>query len=106
MGWLRNLVLRWGARNFSLVCPHCRQPASPRAFRRGRYRLGEEKLVCEQCGEASVVTFWRFEGLSEQPGGCGGEASADPSLANSHRRLTTSSGSSLPHPVSIGSRPD
>lgn len=26
--------------------------------------LGDEKLVCEQCGTASVVTFWRFEGLS------------------------------------------
>lgn len=26
--------------------------------------LGDEKLVCEQCGTTSVVTFWRFEGLS------------------------------------------
>jgi hypothetical protein len=26
--------------------------------------LGEEKLVCEHCGTASLVTFWRFEGLS------------------------------------------
>jgi hypothetical protein len=26
--------------------------------------LGDEELVCEQCGTTSVVTFWRFEGLS------------------------------------------
>lgn len=26
--------------------------------------LGDEKLVCEHCGTTSVVTFWRFEGLS------------------------------------------
>ncbi len=26
--------------------------------------LGDEKLVCEHCRETSVVTFWRFEGLS------------------------------------------
>lgn len=26
--------------------------------------LGDEELVCDQCGESSVVTFWRFEGLS------------------------------------------
>lgn len=26
--------------------------------------LGDEKLTCEECGETSVVTFWRFEGLS------------------------------------------
>jgi hypothetical protein len=62
--WLRHLVLRWRARNFSLVCPRCRHPASSPMFRRGRYMLGDEKLVCEECGETSVVTFWRFEGLS------------------------------------------
>jgi hypothetical protein len=85
VGWLRNLFLRWGVRNFSLVCPQCRHPASPAAFRRGRYRFGEDMLVCEQCGEASAVTFWRFEGLSQQPGGCGGEAFTGPPLANSRR---------------------
>jgi hypothetical protein len=26
--------------------------------------LGDEQLVCDACGETSVVTFWRFEGLS------------------------------------------
>lgn len=26
--------------------------------------LGDETLVCEECGESSLVTFWRFEGLS------------------------------------------
>ena len=64
VNWLRHLVLRWGARNFSLVCPHCRRPASSVVFKRGRFMLGDEKLVCEQCGNTSVVTFWRFEGLS------------------------------------------
>lgn len=64
VSWLRHLVLRWGARNFSLACPHCRHPASSLTFRRARFMLGEEELVCEECGEASVVTFWRFEGLS------------------------------------------
>ncbi|WP_164933702.1 hypothetical protein [Bradyrhizobium guangzhouense] len=33
-------------------------------YKRGRFKLGDESLVCEQCGEASVVTFWRFEGLA------------------------------------------
>jgi len=64
VNWLRHLVLRWGARNFSLVCPHCRHPASSPTFRRGRYMLGDETLCCEHCGVTSVVTFWRFEGLS------------------------------------------
>ena len=64
VNWLRHLVVRWGARNFSLVCPHCRRPASSLAFKRGRFMLGDENLVCEQCGKTSVVTFWRFEGLS------------------------------------------
>ncbi|UGX96826.1 hypothetical protein G6321_00017475 [Bradyrhizobium barranii subsp. barranii] len=68
MSWLRHLVLRWGARNFSLTCPHCRHPASSSSFKRARFMLGDEKLVCEECGETSVVTFWRFEGLSSRPG--------------------------------------
>ncbi|MFT4119992.1 hypothetical protein [Bradyrhizobium sp.] len=28
--------------------------------------LGDDKLACEQCGETSLVTFWRFEGLSSR----------------------------------------
>lgn len=32
MGWWRDLMLRWGARKFELVCPHCRTPASDFAF--------------------------------------------------------------------------
>ncbi|WP_314960459.1 hypothetical protein [Bradyrhizobium cosmicum] len=66
MNWLKHLVLRWGARNFSLVCPRCRHPASSTTFRRGRFMLGDEKLSCEECGEDSVVTFWRFEGFSSR----------------------------------------
>ncbi len=27
--------------------------------------LGDEQLVCEECNQASNVTFWRFEGLSQ-----------------------------------------
>jgi hypothetical protein len=64
VNWLRHLVQRWGARHFSLVCPQCRRPASSLVFRRERFKLGDEKLVCEQCGQTSLVTLWRFEGLS------------------------------------------
>jgi hypothetical protein len=45
--------------------------------------LGEEQLACEACGEASVVTFWRFEGLSDPPAGCAGEAQTYRSPVNS-----------------------
>ncbi len=81
VNWLKHLVLRLGARNFSLVCPRCQQPASSLTFRRGRYMLGDEMLACEHCGETSLVTFWRFEGLSGEPG-CS-EAGRHESLANS-----------------------
>ncbi|WP_128950907.1 hypothetical protein [Bradyrhizobium guangzhouense] len=64
MNWLRHLAQRWGARHLPLVCPQCQQPASSHVYKRGRFKLGDESLVCEQCGEASVVTFWRFEGLA------------------------------------------
>jgi hypothetical protein len=83
VNWLRHLVLRWSARHFSLVCPHCRRPASPPTFKRGRFMLGDQKLSCEQCGETSVVTFWRFEGLSRRPE-CA-EATGREPLANSPR---------------------
>jgi hypothetical protein len=76
-------VLRWGARNCPLACPHCRRPASPFEFRRARYMLGDERLICDQCGETSVVTFWRFEGLSCRPDGS--EAGRAAPLANSGR---------------------
>jgi hypothetical protein len=33
-------------------------------YKRGRFMLGDESLVCEECGGTSVVTFWRFEGLA------------------------------------------
>jgi hypothetical protein len=39
--------------------------ASPTTFQHGRYMLGDEQLVCEECNQASNVTFWRFEGLSQ-----------------------------------------
>jgi hypothetical protein len=67
VNWIRNLFLRWDARNYLLVCPNCKTAASAEAFRRGRYMLGEQKLTCERCGEASLVTLWRFEGLSLRP---------------------------------------
>lgn len=80
VNWLRHLGLRWGARNISLACPRCRHPASSPTFRRGRFMLGDEQLVCEECGETSVVTFWRFEGLS-----CGAESMPRAPLPNSRR---------------------
>ncbi|UVO39466.1 hypothetical protein KUL72_14485 [Bradyrhizobium arachidis] len=43
--------------------------------------LGDEKLVCEQCGTTSVVTFWRFEGLSCH--GEGGDPGKPERLADS-----------------------
>jgi hypothetical protein len=67
VSFLRHLALRWSTRNFSLVCPHCQHPASFPTFRRARFMLGDETLVCQHCRETSVVTFWRFEGLSCQP---------------------------------------
>jgi len=81
VNWLRHLVLRWGARNLSLVCPHCRHPASSPTLRRGRYMLGDETLLCDHCGVTSVVTFWRFEGLScraDRPEARRAEALPDP----------------------------
>jgi hypothetical protein len=81
VNWLRHLAQRWGARHFLLVCPQCQQPASSLVFRRGRFKLGDETLVCEECGVASVVTFWRFEGLS-----CCG----DPNSAGRHELLSNS----------------
>jgi hypothetical protein len=45
--------------------------------------LGDEKLPCEQCGRTSVVTFWRFEGLSCRPDRA--EAKGRRPLANSSR---------------------
>jgi hypothetical protein len=65
VNWLRIFIQRWETRNLSLVCPHCKGLASAATFRRGRYRLGDEELVCEECREASNVTLWRFEGLSQ-----------------------------------------
>lgn len=43
--------------------------------------LGDDKLGCDQCGETSVVTFWRFEGLSYR---------ADCSKAGQHKSLANS----------------
>ena len=64
VNWLRHLAQRWGARHLPLVCPQCQQPASSHVYKRGRFMLGDENLLCEECGETSVVTFWRFEGLA------------------------------------------
>jgi hypothetical protein len=66
---LRNLILRWTQRNQKLVCPHCKRPASSRTFKRGRYLLAEEELVCDQCGEASPAAFWRYHGLASPSDG-------------------------------------
>jgi Zn ribbon nucleic-acid-binding protein len=65
VNWLRLIIERWKTRNLGLVCPHCKGLASAATFRRGRYMLGDKDLVCEECREASNVTLWRFEGLSQ-----------------------------------------
>jgi hypothetical protein len=66
---LRNLALRWMERNRKLTCPHCRRPASAETFKRGRYLLAQEELVCELCHEVSPVAFWRYHGLSDPTDG-------------------------------------
>ena len=73
----------WENTDDTVPCPHCRRPASSLAFKRGRFMLGEENLVCEQCDETSLVTFWRFEGLSGQPG-CTGARQGGPLANSSH----------------------
>jgi hypothetical protein len=88
VGWWRDLMLRWGARKFELVCPHCRTPASDFAFKRGRYMLGDQELSCEQCGQTSRVTLWRFEGLSDPPAGCGRVAKVSVEKASVENRLS------------------
>jgi len=64
VSWIQTLVQRWRSRNLTLVCPNCRKATSLEAFRRARYRLGDDELTCEQCDKASNVTLWRFAGLS------------------------------------------
>jgi transposase-like protein len=65
VGFFHDLIVRWEMRKLKLSCPHCKSPASPRTFGRARYMRGDDTLVCERCDEASLVTFWRFEGLSK-----------------------------------------
>ena len=65
VNWLRILMQRREMRKLRLVCPHCKRPASDAAFQRGRHMHGDETLVCEHCHEAGNVTFWRFEGFSQ-----------------------------------------
>jgi phage FluMu protein Com len=65
VGLLHDLIARWETRNLELSCPRCKTPASPRTFGRGRYMRGDATLVCEHCNQASLVTFWRFEGFSK-----------------------------------------
>lgn len=45
--------------------------------------LGDENLTCEECGETSVVTFWRFEGLSSRSE-CGGATQSAPLSSSRH----------------------
>ena len=58
---LGGLVTRWRMRNFLMVCPSCKNVA-----KRGRYMLGEERLMCNLCGATDSVTFWRFEGIAQR----------------------------------------
>ena len=59
----RKLFRRASVRNLLLSCPHCKEPATPSTFRAGRYRLADEELFCERCGETSLVGYWRLEGV-------------------------------------------
>jgi len=57
----------WKTSKLSLVCPRCKEAASPEAFRRGRYLVGGKPLRCDHCGVTTPITLWRFEGLSHRP---------------------------------------
>jgi hypothetical protein len=63
---VRNLLVRWYGRNLPLVCPHCQKPADPTVFRRARYLAGDRPLTCDGCGQSSLITLWRFEGVSRR----------------------------------------
>ena len=65
VGWLLTLTERWPTRHLKLACPDCKTPASQVALGRGRYKLGNDDLVCRQCHARNSVTFWRFAGLSQ-----------------------------------------
>src|SRR5205085_9972120 len=67
VNWLKILMQRRETRKLKLACPHCKRPASDMTFERGRHMPGDEELVCEQCHETGNVTFWRFEGFSQNP---------------------------------------
>jgi hypothetical protein len=59
--WFPKRYERWKNRNRGLDCPHCKKPASPQTFSRGRHMLGTEVLTCERCKTAFEVIVWRLE---------------------------------------------
>jgi hypothetical protein len=63
---LRDLFVRWRARNLTLACPNCKTLPSRPSFGRARFTLGEQTLTCEQCGMDNFATLWRFEGAARR----------------------------------------
>ena len=61
--FFRKYFRRLSVRNLSLCCPHCKEAATPSTFSTGRYRLADEELFCDRCGETSLVGYWRLEGV-------------------------------------------
>jgi len=58
------LLRRWKIAKLALACPSCKEVASAETYRRGRYLIDDEPLVCEHCRNTWPVTFWRFTGFS------------------------------------------
>ncbi|MBR0757950.1 hypothetical protein JQ604_37705 [Bradyrhizobium jicamae] len=59
------LLRRWKIAKLALVCPSCKEVASAETYRRGRYLIDDEPLICEHCHNTAPVTFWRFAGFSQ-----------------------------------------
>ena len=76
------LLRRWKIAKLALVCPSCKETASAETYRRGRYLIDDEPLICEHCHNTWPVTFWRFAGFSQhlRPQGENTSAMARPAL--------------------------
>ena len=70
------LLRRWKIAKLALVCPSCKETASAETYRRGRYLIDDEPLICEHCRNTWPVTFWRFAGFDRHDGSQGRGESA------------------------------
>jgi hypothetical protein len=59
---------RWKLAKLALVCPSCKEVASAETYRRGRYLIDDDPLICEHCRNTWPVTFWRFAGFDQREG--------------------------------------